>query len=95
MKTVLLSSALLLTISAWAATPPQDLITMDQALSIAAQARSGKIQSKELEHDNARWVYSVDIQSKDNITHEILIDAKSGKIISQITVPPEQEQAEE
>ncbi len=95
MKYLILSCIFTFTAMALAAEPPKNRITMEKAISIAQKAQAGEIKSKELEYEKDRWVYSFDIQSTDKVIHEILVDAKSGKIISKTTETPKQEKAEE
>ncbi len=87
---------LLISLSAIASTPPKpkDRISMKQAEAIATKAQLGKIESKELEYENKRWIYSFDIRANDKLIHEVQVDAKSGEIVSQTTETPSQEKAE-
>jgi uncharacterized membrane protein YkoI len=67
--------------SASSAQPPKDLISMDQAKEIAIKAAPGMVKNSVLEFEKNQWVYSFDIQDAANQIHEILVDAKTGKII--------------
>ena len=92
---LLFISVLFLALPGFAAPkPPKDVIGMDRAKEIAAQTVSGEIQSSELEHEKGRWVYSFDIRGEDQNIHEVLINAKNGKIASN-TVESAAEQAAE
>jgi len=93
----LLIAALLISFSSFAATTPQkpkDRISMKQAQEIATKAQAGKIESKELEYENNLWIYSFDIRANDKLIHEVQVDAKSGKIVSQTIENATQEKAE-
>ena len=79
---------------AFGATPPEHRVSMEQAQKTAMGAQAGTIESKELEHEHGRWIYSFDIRGSDKLIHEVQIDAKSGKIVSQATETPAQEAAE-
>ncbi len=79
---------------ALAANPPKTRISMEQAQKTATQAQAGTIESKELEHEGGKWVYSFDIRGSDRMIHEVQVDAKSGKIVSQKIETPSQEAAE-
>jgi uncharacterized membrane protein YkoI len=77
----------LLALSAWAKGKKESQvslrkeakITMVQAQKAALTNESGKIQTKELERENGRLVYSFDIKMKDGI-HEVNVDAITGEI---------------
>lgn len=77
-----------------AAHPPKNRISMEQAQKIVTQTQAGNIESKELEHEGGKWVYSFDIRGSDQMIHEVQVDAKSGKIVSQKIETPSQEAAE-
>lgn len=95
MKELLILLLVLGSIPAFAAHPPKQRITMEQAQKAALQVQPGAtIESKELEHEGGRWVYSFDLRASDGKIHEILVDAKSGTIVSQKTETPAQEAAE-
>ncbi|NDU91596.1 MAG: PepSY domain-containing protein [Ferrovum sp.] len=57
-------------------------LTIDQARAIALKAYSGTVLEEELEHKlgGSGLRYSFDIREK-HITHEVAIDAKSGKVL--------------
>ncbi len=88
MRHFIFGCTLIISTMAWAEAPPKNLISMESARNVAAQAQSGKVKEQELQHDNGRWVYSFDIVSKDNVMHEVIVDAKSGQIISQMVDNP-------
>lgn len=62
---------------------PQAKVNIEQARSIAQKAVEGKIVSEELEKEagGTGLRYSFDIKGKDNILHEVGVDAKTGKIL--------------
>lgn len=90
MKYRLIILSLFFGITAAAVEPPANIIPVEKALATANQVRPGKIQAKELQHDNGRWVYSIDISTNDHVTYEVLVDAISGKFISQMIETPQQ-----
>ena len=89
-----LFSLLLVSSSSFAATPPKNKIPMDRAKEIAMQASPGEIKSSELEFEKKQWVYSFDITGVDIKTYEVLVNAKSGKIVSNIIESAAKEAAE-
>ncbi|PWA10345.1 hypothetical protein DCC39_11560 [Pueribacillus theae] len=60
--------------------PPHTKITMDKAAEIALNEVAGDIKEAELDHDNGKWVYELEIQTKDGEVN-IDIDAMTGKIL--------------
>ena len=63
-----------------AATKPK--IGMKRALAIATERVHGTVKSKELEHENGRWIYSFDISTGDGKITEVNVDAYTGAIIA-------------
>ena len=61
---------------------PKAKITIDQARSIAVEARHGTITDEELEKEKggSGLRYSFDIKSN-NVTYEVGVDAKTGKVL--------------
>ena len=55
-------------------------ITMAQAQKAALTKEAGKIQSKEIEREKGRLIYSFDIKMADGI-HEVNIDAMTGEVV--------------
>jgi hypothetical protein len=55
-------------------------ITMEQAQKIALAKEAGKIQSKEIEREKGKLIYSFDIKMADGI-HEVNVDAMTGEIV--------------
>lgn len=91
MKTTMLAGILLalLTLPAWggdqgkasqAALSKEAKITMEQAQKSALAKEAGKIQSKELEREKGRLIYSFDIKTADGI-HEVNVDAMTGEVV--------------
>ena len=70
-------------------------ISMASAKEIALKTVNGKIKSSEYEFEKGQNVYSFDITSDDGVIHEILISAKTGKIVSNKIETAEEEAAEE
>lgn len=74
--------------------PPSNRISLEQAKAIATKKYSGVVKDGELEHEKGQWVYSFDIQGKKANIHEILVNAQSGKIVSESVEDPSQQAAE-
>lgn len=74
--------------------PPQGIISKATAQKIASGAQEGKIQASELEQENQKWLYSIEIHSKDHQIHEINVDALSGQVLSNDIETPAMEQQE-
>jgi len=55
-------------------------VTMEQAQKTALAKEAGKIQSKEIEREKGKLIYSFDIKMADGI-HEVNIDAMTGEIV--------------
>jgi hypothetical protein len=55
-------------------------ITMEEAQKSALAKEAGKIQSKELEREKRRLIYSFDIKMADGI-HEVNVDAMTGEVV--------------
>jgi hypothetical protein len=60
---------------------PKDLIAKERATEIATKAAPGIVKSSEVEFERKQWVYSFDIQGSDKQIHEVLVNAKTGKIV--------------
>jgi hypothetical protein len=90
MKTSILAGILLalLSLPAWgggqskasqAALSKEAKITMEQAQKAALAKEAGKIQSKEIEREKGKLIYSFDIKMADGI-HEVNVDAMTGEV---------------
>jgi hypothetical protein len=55
-------------------------ITMEQAQKTALAKEAGKIQSKEIEREKGKLIYSFDIKMADGI-HEVNVDAMTGDVV--------------
>ena len=66
--------------SSQAALSKEAKITMEQAQKTALAKEAGKIQSKEIEREKGRLIYSFDIKTADGI-HEVNIDAMTGEVV--------------
>jgi DNA-binding protein YbaB len=66
--------------SSQAALSKEAKITMEQAQKTALAKEAGKIQSKEIEREKGRLIYSFDIKTADGI-HEVNIDALTGEVV--------------
>ena len=91
MKTSILAGILLalLSLPAWSSGPSkasqaalskEAKITMEQAQKTALAKEAGKIQSKEIEREKGKLIYSFDIKMADGI-HEVNIDAMTGEVV--------------
>ncbi len=66
--------------------PPKDRISLVAAQAIALKTYpDGQVESHELEFEMKAWVYSFDLKNKEGQIHEILVDAKTGKVLSHVT----------
>lgn len=59
---------------------PNTKITMEKAAEIALNEVAGDIKEAELDNDDGKWVYELEIQTKDGEV-DIDIDAMTGKIL--------------
>jgi uncharacterized membrane protein YkoI len=81
-------------IAAFAAGPQKGEISMEKAKEIAVKNVAGDIKSSEYEFEKGQNVYSFDINGKDGKIHEILVSAKTGKIVSSTIESASKEAAE-
>jgi uncharacterized membrane protein YkoI len=86
-------TALLPTV-AYAKEVPKNIISKDKATAIAIGVAPGVVKSSEVEFEKKRWVYSFDIEGADKNIHEVLVDAKNGKIVENKIESAEQEAKE-
>jgi uncharacterized membrane protein YkoI len=86
---ILVGILLAFTLQAWAggqskasqaALSKEAKVTMEQAQKTALAKEAGKIQSKEIEREKGKLIYSFDIKMADGI-HEVNIDAMTGEIV--------------
>jgi uncharacterized membrane protein YkoI len=56
-------------------------ITLQQAMTIASNAQSGKISKAELQNEDGFLVYNVVVVSQDKRIHEVKVDAGNGSIL--------------
>jgi Peptidase propeptide and YPEB domain len=79
----------LLSLAAWAggesrssqaALSKEAKITMEQAQETALANEGGKIQSKEIEREKGKLIYSFDIKMADGV-HEVNVDAMTGEVV--------------
>jgi Peptidase propeptide and YPEB domain len=91
MRTATLVGVLLalLSLAAWAcgesrssqaALSKEAKITMEQAQKIALAKEAGKIQSKEIEREKGKLIYSFDVKMADGV-HEVNVDAMTGEVV--------------
>ena len=99
MKTQLMTGIMGLTLLApagfAASAPKKGEISMESARKIATAKVDGSITSSEYEFEKGQNVYSFDIAGKDGKTHEILVSASSGKIVSSSIESAAKEAAEQ
>ncbi|MDE2221012.1 MAG: PepSY domain-containing protein [Gammaproteobacteria bacterium] len=86
----------------WAANDSQDALKAEAKISLEAASQTalakvpgGTIKSSELEREHGKLIWSFDISKATtrNIT-EVQVDAKTGKVVSETTETPRQQQAE-
>ena len=65
-------------------TPPNNVITKEEAERIALNDQKGKIQASDLEFENNIWTYSLEILGSDKKIHEVNVNALNGKIVSKV-----------
>ena len=79
----------LLSLAAWAgkeskssqaALSKEAKVTMEQAQKAALTKEAGKIQSKEIEREKGKLIYSFDIKMADGV-HEVNVDAMTGEVV--------------
>ena len=70
------------TTAAFAAGTQKKKIGMTRATQIATKRVHGTVKSKELEHENGRWIYSFDIRTGKGKITEVNVDAYTGKIVA-------------
>jgi hypothetical protein len=79
----------LLSLAAWAggenrssqaALSKEAKITMEQAQKTALAKEAGKIQSKEIEREKGKLIYSFDVKMADGV-HEVNVDAMTGEVL--------------
>lgn len=56
-------------------------VTMDSARKTAMKHASGAVEREEMETQNGKSVYAFDIRNTKGATHEIWVDANTGKMI--------------
>jgi hypothetical protein len=66
--------------SSKAALSKEAKITMEQAQKTALTKEAGKIQSKEIEREKGKLIYSFDIKMADGV-HEVNVDAMTGEVV--------------
>ena len=65
-----------------AQTPKKGEISLEKATRIATKASPGTVKSSEYEFEKGQNVYSFDIGANDGTIHEVLVSARTGKIVS-------------
>jgi hypothetical protein len=90
MRMAILAGILLaFTLQAWAggetrsrqaALSKEAKITMEQAQKTALAKEAGKIQSKEIEREKGKLIYSFDVKMADGV-HEVNVDAMTGEVV--------------
>jgi hypothetical protein len=91
---VVLAVALAVYVLAGSPKPPKDRLSLGEAEEIALATYDGKIESHELEEEKGTWVYSFDLRGEDKQLHEVLVDARTGNVVSH-TVETATQEAQE
>lgn len=73
---------------------PEKKISMDAAKAKAKRVCAGQIENQTLEHEHGKWVYSFDIHGADAKIHEVQINARNGKVVSNRIETPTHEALE-
>ena len=68
-------------------------LSMEQAQKIALEKEPGKIESRELEKEHGKLIYSFDIRTTNGL-HEVNVDAISGNVIADTVETPADEAKE-
>ncbi len=98
-KMLYAASVFFLVVAAWyilagSSKPPTDRLCLREAEDIALETHDGAVESHELEQEKGKWVYSFDLRGADKQLHEVLVDARSGEVISHVVETPAQEAQE-
>jgi len=72
---------------------PSPKLSMEQAQKIALEKEPGKIESKELEKEHGKLIYSFDIRTAKGL-HEVNVDAMTGSVIDDKVETPADEAKE-
>ena len=72
---------------------PSPKLSMEQAQKIALEKEPGAIESKELEKEHGKLVYSFDIRTTNGL-HEVNVDAMTGSVIDDKVETPADEAKE-
>ena len=73
--------------------PQTPKLNMEQAQKIALEKEPGKIESKELEKEQGKLIYSFDIRTATGL-HEVIVDAMTGNVIADKVETPADEAKE-
>ncbi|MDO4770154.1 MAG: PepSY domain-containing protein [Brachymonas sp.] len=58
-------------------------ISMERAIAIAQKhVPNGRVKKAELDHEQGRLVYEVDLVTRDRKEYDVKVDARTGKVIS-------------
>jgi len=63
--------------------PPGDSLFFPQAEAIALKTYRGQIASEKLIQEKGRWIFSFDLRGKEKRLHEVILDARTGKVLRQ------------
>ena len=81
MKFVILA-VLVLGLSVASVSAQKHKIGMKRAQAIArSHAKGLRLKTKELEHENGRWIYSFEFNNRDGSVREVNVNAYTGKIV--------------
>ena len=92
---ILLGLSFVGSVSLAVATPKKGEVSMEKAKEVATSKVEGSIVSSEYEFERGQNVYSFDIAGKDGKIHEVLVSARSGKIVSSTVESAAKEAAEQ
>lgn len=56
-------------------------ISTEQAMSIALQRVPGHVVKAELDNDDGRLVYEIDIRNQQGVKYEVKVDAVTGEVV--------------
>ncbi|MEK3934608.1 PepSY domain-containing protein [Sporosarcina sp. FSL W7-1349] len=61
--------------------PQYRRISLEQAISIAQEQVPGNVVKAELDYDDGRLIYEIDIRTAQGLKYEVKVDANTGQVI--------------
>jgi uncharacterized membrane protein YkoI len=58
-----------------------EILPLSEILAAAGAARPGHVIEVELERENGRWIYDLEVLSPEGLLYELEIDAASGSVL--------------